>query len=99
MAAGEVYIMLLTADLLFIICSHYIFIDPFRVRRGGSTDAFVEIDLTGGASAEDIKAAIAGALGLLPMGAFYMRKNGAFIAGFHSALYGPHEVFSQAPGS
>ena len=74
--------------------SHFIVIDPFRVRRGGSTDAFVKIDLTG-ASAEDIKAAIAEALGL-PMGSFYMKKNGAFVAGFHSALYGPHEVFSQS---
>ena len=74
--------------------SHFIFIDPFHVRRGGSTDAFVEIDLTGG-SALSIERAISGAVEL-PMSSFYMKKNGAFVAGFHSALYGPHEVFSQS---
>ena len=76
-------------------------VDQFRVRRAGSLEPFIEIDVTAGSS-QAIERACCFALGF-DLETFVLKrvtelgppvKYGAIIAGFHAALYGPYEAFA-----
>jgi hypothetical protein len=75
-------------------------VDQFRVRRAGSLEPFVDIDVTAG-SAQSIERAVCFALDLTP-GTFVLKRvarlgppveHGAIVAGLHDRLSGPHEAF------